>query len=99
MPSYILTKKAVDDLSRIWDYTFDNWSEDQADKYYYQILKTCEDIGLKKLSGKKYPEVHPEVLGYRTGQHIIFYRRTKAGLAEIARIIHSRMDLSNRFEE
>ena len=34
MPRYFLTKKAVDDLSEIWEYTYDTWSEKQADKYY-----------------------------------------------------------------
>ena len=34
MAKYLITNKAVEDLSKIWEYTFDNWSEDQADKYY-----------------------------------------------------------------
>ncbi len=34
MANYILTNKAVDDLSSIWNYTFDFWSEQQADIYY-----------------------------------------------------------------
>lgn len=33
MASYVLTNKAVEDLSSIWEYTFDTWSERQADKY------------------------------------------------------------------
>lgn len=33
MPKYILTNKAVEDLSTIWNYTFEVWSETQADKY------------------------------------------------------------------
>ena len=34
MKKYHLTKKAFEDLSDIWTYTYDNWSEEQADKYY-----------------------------------------------------------------
>jgi toxin ParE1/3/4 len=34
MAKYKLTTKAVDDLARIWNYTFDKWSGYQADKYY-----------------------------------------------------------------
>ena len=33
MAKYHLTNKAVDDLSEIWDYTYEVWSENQADKY------------------------------------------------------------------
>ncbi len=32
MKKYLLTNKAVRDLSDIWNYTFNNWSEFQADK-------------------------------------------------------------------
>ncbi len=34
MAKYTLTNKAVKDLSEIWNYTFDQWSERQADFYY-----------------------------------------------------------------
>ena len=34
MANYNLTNKAVEDLEKIWDYTFQKWSEQQADKYY-----------------------------------------------------------------
>jgi hypothetical protein len=30
----ILRQKAIDDLNEIWAYTFENWSEKQADRYY-----------------------------------------------------------------
>ena len=30
MADFLLTKKAVEDLSNIWFYTLDKWSENQA---------------------------------------------------------------------
>ena len=33
MADYRLTNKAVADLSDIWNYTCETWSEQQADKY------------------------------------------------------------------
>ena len=38
MAEYKLTNKAVEDLSKIWDYTFEVWSEKQADKYYDGLI-------------------------------------------------------------
>ena len=99
MASYILTNKAVEDLSTIWDYTFEVWSETQADKYYYMLLDYCQDLADNKLSGKHYPEISEEIFGIRAGQHIIFYRRIKNNRIEVARILHSRMDLKNRLQE
>jgi toxin ParE1/3/4 len=44
MAKYQLTNKAVEDLTRIWDYTFDKWSEKQADKYYEMLLENFQHI-------------------------------------------------------
>lgn len=38
MAKYLLTNKAVEDLSKIWDYTYEVWSENQADRYYTLML-------------------------------------------------------------
>ena len=38
MAKYLLTNKAVEDLADIWNYTFDVWSEKQADAYYNMLL-------------------------------------------------------------
>ncbi len=42
MAKYIFSNKAIEDLSDIWNYTYNKWSENQADKYYYLILESCE---------------------------------------------------------
>ena len=31
MAKFIITNKAVEDLSKIWNYTYEFWSENQAD--------------------------------------------------------------------
>jgi toxin ParE1/3/4 len=99
MANYILTNKAVEDLSNIWNYTFDAWSETQADRYYFMLLDTCQELADGKLSGKNYHEVDEQILGFKIAQHIIFYRKVKTTKLEIARILHSRMDLKNRMQE
>lgn len=99
MGSYSLTNKAVQDLSSIWEYTVETWSERQADKYYFMLLDSCQDIADGKVIGKNYPEVSAEILGYKAGQHILFYRKLSLGKVEIARILHAQMDLKNRIQE
>ena len=99
MANYLLTNKAVEDLSAIWAYTLDSWSESQADKYYYMLLECCQDLADNKILGKPYPEISEEILGIRSGQHIIFYRTTRNKMTEIIRILHGRMDLRKRLHE
>ena len=52
MGRYSLTNKAVQDLSSIWEYTVDTWLERQADKYYFMLLNSCQDIADGKVIGK-----------------------------------------------
>ena len=44
MAKYHLTNKAVEDLSNIWEYTVDTWSERQADDYYNMLIASCQKI-------------------------------------------------------
>lgn len=99
MANYILTNKAVEDLSKIWDYTFETWSVKQADKYYFILLDCCQQLADSKVAGKLYPEISDDILGKMIGQHIVFYRKLKSNRIEITRILHNRMDLKNRIPE
>ena len=98
MADYELTNKAVEDLGNIWDYTFDKWSESQADRYYAMLLNTCQEIANKPGLGKNYHGLTPELFGLRAGKHVIFYRKSRQPL-EITRILHERMDLKSRIVE
>lgn len=96
---FILSKKAVEDLSEIWEYTVQNWSEAQADRYYFMLLEFCQDIADGKAATKKYFEIYADLFGTRAGRHIIFFRPNEVGNIEVLRILHNRMDLRNRMEE
>lgn len=99
MAKYRLTNKAVDDLTQIWNYTFDKWSESQADKYYNMLLDNCEEVANSPDLGKNYSGVTKNLLGFNAGAHIIFYRRIEETEIEITRILHEQMDLKNRIKE
>jgi toxin ParE1/3/4 len=99
MANYVLTNKAVEDLTEIWNYTFDVWSETQADRYYEMLIEACQELDTEKIIGKDYPEITLGMMGLRIGQHIIFYRKINANSIEIARILHGRMDLRNRIKD
>lgn len=99
MAKYRLTNKAVSDLNEIWVYTYDNWSENQADKYYNMLLDHCQDIAENPELGKNYDGIRPDLFGLKANRHIIFYRVINRDLTEITRILHGRMDLKNRLGE
>ena len=99
MAEYKLTNKAVADLSKIWEYTFEVWSEKQADKYYDGLISNCEEISENPDLGKNYEAILKHLLGIKSNRHIIFYRTLSENNVEITRILHERMDLKKRIAE
>lgn len=99
MPKYVLTNKAVQDLKGIWNYTFDIWSENQADKYYDQILNYCDRLSHNPELGREYFNMHKGLRGSKINKHIIFYREISDHEIEIERILHERMDIKSKFVE
>jgi len=99
MAKYNLTNKAVEDLSKIWDYTLKKWSEQQADIYYGMLISSCEEIADNPNLGKSYEGISPYLLGIKVNRHIIFYRKNEKDVVEIIRILHGRMDIKNRILE
>ncbi len=99
MVKYELTNKAVEDLSKIWDYTFEVWSEKQADKYYEMLISNYQEIADSPSLGKNYDGITQNLLGIKTNRHIIFYRTITENYVEITRILHERMDLKKRILE
>ena len=98
MAKYFLTNKAVEDLAKIWEYSYEVWSENQADKYYGMLIDSCKEISGHPGIGKNYDEINHGLLGLKTGRHIIFYRVVKPGEIEVLRILHGRMDIKNKLQ-
>jgi toxin ParE1/3/4 len=99
MAKYGLTKKAVEDLSSIWKYTFNNWSEKQADIYYSLLIESFKEIADNPNIGKNYSGIVKSLRGLKVGKHIIFYIEIEKDRVEIIRILHEQMDIMNRIIE
>mgnify|MGYP000016380254 FL=1 len=99
MSKFYLTNKANDDLDEIWEYTFDEWSEMQADKYYFEILNCCQLIAENQNLGKIYSEIDNNLFGYLINKHIIFYQTISKFEILVVRILHTKMDLKSRIKE
>lgn len=96
MPKYdfFISIKAKEDLQRIWEYTLENWSEDQADNYYFSIINKIEQICDHPFSGIDCDFIRA---GYRKAwikSHVIFYRLASNHTIEIIRILHQKQDVN-----
>lgn len=62
MAKVILRQQAINDLNDIWEYTFYEWSENQAEKYYNAIKVACKEIGENPNIGRNYTEIGTHLL-------------------------------------
>ena len=96
---YLISEKANQDIEKIWLYTFENFSLEQADRYYNLIIDEIEFISENFESGKSVDYIKK---GYRASivnSHIIFYKKSRRNIVEIIRVLHQRMDIENRIDE
>jgi toxin ParE1/3/4 len=95
MAQFYLSNKAVEDLNDIWEHTLKNWSENQAEIYYLLLVDSCQELANTPNQGKSYEVVDKNLLGIKTGEHIIFYQIVSLNEIEVVRILHGMMDLKN----
>lgn len=96
---YSISEKANQDIEKIWLYTFENWSLEQADRYYNLILDEIEFISENFESGKSVDHIKKGYRASKVKSHIIFYKKSKRNIVEIIRVLHHKMDIENRIDE
>ncbi len=99
MTNYKITVEAKNDLEKIWIYTFNTWSIEQADRYISQIFEEIAYMSVKPENGKDFSYVRKGYLRTKVKFHFIFYKiENENKIVEIIRIIHQRMDIENRLK-
>lgn len=96
MAKFKFSKIALNDLIKIWDYTVEEWSLNQAEKYFNLIQASCQDLANNPQLGKSYDIVLKGILGYKCGEHVIFYEETSKNEIVIRRVLHGMMDFKNK---
>ncbi|MCB1023880.1 MAG: type II toxin-antitoxin system RelE/ParE family toxin [Acidobacteria bacterium] len=99
MPAYIISEKAVEDINRIWIYTAENWSVEQADRYYNLIFDEIEYVAENLESARDFGHIRKGYRYSKVKSHLVFFKITKAKEIEVVRVLHERMDIENRLVE
>lgn len=98
--NYKISIEAKNDIEKVWLYTFENWSLEQADRYLDLIMDEIEYIAENPNSGKDFSDVRKGYLKTRIKSHFIFYKvNKKQNEVEIIRVLHQRMDIENRLND
>lgn len=94
-----LSPRAERDLEDIWFYTFENWSAEQADRYHDQIMAAIEGLADGSRQGRAINDIRPGYRRLAVASHFLFYRITDAGVIDIIRVLHQRMDAASRLPD
>ena len=91
MSKSILSPKASQDLSAIWDYTFSQWGIEQAEKYVRELWEMMEYAANNPTKCIDIGDVRRGYRKSKSGSHVIFFKVTGNGI-DIMRILHQKMD-------
>lgn len=80
------------DLEQIWLYTFDNWSQRQADKYYKTLIHAIEEICNHPELGKNLDHIKKGHRMLQVKSYTVIYKVSNETIW-IDRILHKSMDI------
>lgn len=98
MKGYILSPAAQANLGDIWDYSARQWGEEQANRYILGMRDACEALADDSKQGRAIDDIRPGYRKLAVASHFLFYRITDAGMIDIIRILHQRMDIASRLQ-
>ena len=78
----------------IWDYTFQVYGQDQAERYTDKIEQTCAMLCDLPLIAPELPDIVPPVRIKTAGEHIVVYQ-IRDDVLFVVRILHARSNWQN----
>lgn len=91
--NYRISRQAIEDLDKIWIYTFNKWTKEQADRYFDLIITEIEFLADNFMTGKSSEQTRKNYRVTKVKSHLIFFRKAENDIVEIVRILHQRMDI------
>jgi toxin ParE1/3/4 len=99
MTEYIISEKALEDLNNIWIYTAENWSIEQANRYYNLIVDEIEYAVENFETMKDFGSIRKDYRYSKVKSHLVFCKRVENSEMEVVRILNEKMDIKNRIKD
>jgi toxin ParE1/3/4 len=96
--NFEISKLALKDLNDIWEYSTDQWSKQQANRYYKEIIEAIREICNNSEIGMPIDYVKPGHRRINVKSHMIVYK-IKKEVIYIDRILHQKMDIDKHLNE
>ncbi|MGF1708882.1 type II toxin-antitoxin system RelE/ParE family toxin [Enterovibrio baiacu] len=93
---YKLSNKAADDFGGIYEYTYLNFGEEQADIYVEEMEACLLTLSGEPLMGRDCGEIGPGIRRHDFQKHALFYRVRESDIF-VLRILHQQMNPLRHF--
>jgi toxin ParE1/3/4 len=93
---YILSEFADQDLADIFNFTFNKFGFDQAEKYLLEIEDIFQNLITNPELGKTRNEIKQGLYSFPKDNHVIFYRILDNHI-RIVRVLHGSRDIPKYF--
>lgn len=99
MSEYIISEKALEDINKIWIYTVENWSLEQADRYYNLIVDEIEYIAKNFEMARDFGSIRKSYRFSKVKSHLVFFKKNKNNEIEVIRVLHEKMNIESKLEK
>ncbi|MBL0192352.1 MAG: type II toxin-antitoxin system RelE/ParE family toxin [Saprospiraceae bacterium] len=96
--SFEISKLALKDLDEIWKYSAEQWSQQQANRYYEDISEMILEICHNPEIGKPIDYISQGHRRLNVRSHMLVYK-VKNEIIYIDRILHQKMDIDKYLHE
>jgi len=90
--TYLLTPEAQKDLEDIWLYSYETWSENQANRYIEILEDTFVRLSYMPEQARELLDFAPPVRIFPSAKHIIIIYRISGEAIVIIRVLGARQD-------
>lgn len=82
---------AESDLVEIWLYSYRQWGDARADRYFDEIDTAINRLSENPEPGKRCDHVRKGYWAFPISQHVVYYTAT-ASACHVIRVLHGQMD-------
>ena len=98
MPKIHKRAQAEQDLIDIWLYTYEQWGEAQAERYFDALEQGIYKLGRHPELGRRCDHIRQGYRSLRINRHVVYYTVTTSTV-HVIRVLHERMDPGRQFSD
>jgi len=90
--------RAESDLIEIWLYTYEQWGEVHAERYFDELEQGINQLEHHPELGRRCDHIRHGYRSLRINRHVAYYT-VKSSVVYVVRVLHEKMDPDGQFSD